>query len=196
MHGRPSLWWLVVLYAFRGRHHQQRLHAPTRDRVSGGRIRSGAAGVGHHVRLDIGRWLRLCRLFFRRGLPHFDTFDFWVGNVVIFILAMIQSIMYGWVFGIERGEREAHQGAHLRIPRFVQWLLKYVVPVYLMVIFVMFCWQNLPGYIEAFRVNPVATGSIVFIAVTFIMLLVLVHIAGLRWQAEGRFDHFQEERRS
>ena len=131
-------------------------------------------------------------VYFSKGLTALDTFDFWVGNVIIFVLALIQSIMYGWVFGIERGAAEAHQGAHLRIPTFVQWLLKYVVPLYLTAIFIMFCWKNLPGYIQAFRVNPVATGSIVFIGVTFIMLLVLVHIAGLRWQAEGRFDHLQK----
>lgn len=81
-------------------------------------------------------------LHFSKDLMVLDTFDFWVGSVLIFLLALVQSILYGWVFGIDRGEQEAHIGAHLRIPRFVQYMLKYVVPVYLLVIFVMFCWNN------------------------------------------------------
>lgn len=81
-------------------------------------------------------------VYFSKDLLVLDTFDFWVGSVLIFLLALVQSIFYGWIFGIEQGEEEAHIGAHLRIPRFVQYMLKYVVPVYLLVIFVMFCWNN------------------------------------------------------
>jgi SNF family Na+-dependent transporter len=84
-------------------------------------------------------------VYFSEGLTALDTFDFWVGSVLIFILAMVQALFYGWAFGIERGEAEAHRGAHIRIPRFVQWMLKFVVPVYLVVIFVGFCTQSLPS---------------------------------------------------
>jgi neurotransmitter:Na+ symporter, NSS family len=44
-----------------------------------------------------------------------------------------------------RGDEELHRGAHLRIPWVVQLVLKYVVPVYLLVIFVGFCYQKLPS---------------------------------------------------
>ncbi len=47
-------------------------------------------------------------LYFSGGTVAMDTFDFWVGTVFIYILAMVQAIIYGWVFGIERGDREAH----------------------------------------------------------------------------------------
>ena len=84
-------------------------------------------------------------LFFSKGLTALDTIDFWVGTFLIYVLAMFQAILYGWVFGIRRGEAEAHQGAHIRIPRIVQYMLLIVVPVYLMVIFAAFCWQKLPS---------------------------------------------------
>ena len=126
-------------------------------------------------------------LYFSKGLVALDTFDFWVGTFLIFVLAMYQAALYGWVFGIRKGEIEAHRGAHIRIPRFVQYMLKYVVPVYLGVIFVSFCWQNVPGYIEKISNSPVAVSSIGFIAVVLVFLLVLIHIAGQRWEAQGRF---------
>lgn len=135
-------------------------------------------------------------LYFSENLTALDTFDFWVGTFLIFLLAMFQAILYGWVFGIERGEAEAHKGAHIRIPRFVQYMLKYVVPIYLGVIFVFFCFNNLVGdggYIEKISGSIVAQLSIGFIATVLIFLLILIHIAGVRWKAEGRFDNLDKE---
>ncbi|HUG89785.1 MAG TPA: sodium-dependent transporter [Planctomycetaceae bacterium] len=84
-------------------------------------------------------------VYFSKDLLALDTFDFWVGSVLIFVLATVQAILYGWVFGIRRGHEEAHRGAHIRIPWFVQLMLKYVVPVYLLAIFALFCWKKLPS---------------------------------------------------
>ncbi len=141
--------------------------------------------------------------YFSEDMLALDMFDFWVGSVLIFILALIQSIIYGWLFGIERGEREAHLGAHLRIPRFIQYMLKYVVPIYLMTILVAFCWEKLPsrtvdgeyheGYIEMIATNRIALLSVVFIGAVLMFLLLLVRIAGKRWEAEGRFADLEPE---
>jgi hypothetical protein len=126
-------------------------------------------------------------LYFSKGMAALDTFDFWVGTMLIFILAMIQSILYGWVFGIERGEEELHQGAHIRVPRFIQWILKYVTPVYLLAIFIGTCYTNGPAYAEVLTKGGVPLYSLLFIGTIFVSLLLLVHIAGIRWDREGRF---------
>lgn len=123
---------------------------------------------------------------FSKDLVALDTLDFWVGTAMIFVLALIQSIIYGWVFGIERGARESAIGAHLRIPYFVQWMLKFVVPVFLLAIFTAFCVQSLPGRIQAIGENTVAMLSIMFIGIVFGFLLLLIHIAGKRWMAEKK----------
>lgn len=205
-------------------------------------------------------------VYHSKGLVALDTFDFWIGSVTLFVLAFIQSILYGWCFGIERGAEEAHRGANIRIPHFVQLLLKYVVPVYLAIIFGMFCWNNVlshrvdivplegiafqdlkdaplqeqpnllkalaekeisipddaglsvidnknwsvvseedgelfrlatiggklstyknqAGYLEKISSDKDASFSIMFIAIVAGFLVLLVHIAGKRWEAEGR----------
>jgi hypothetical protein len=106
---------------------------------------------------------------------------------------MIQAVIYGWVFGIERGDREAHVGAHIRIPYIVQLLLKYVVPVYLGVIFVMFCKQNIPDYYAAIREDDVALMSLLLIVGLTAMLLLLIHVAGVRWIRDGRFANLDND---
>jgi SNF family Na+-dependent transporter len=125
-------------------------------------------------------------LYFSKGLIALDTFDFWVGTFLIYTLAMFQVVVYGWIFGIERGEAEMHEGAHIRVPRIVQFVLKYVAPLYLFVIFGVFCWQSLGKRITGMREDDVALLSVCIIGIVFLFLIGLVHIAGKRWKREGR----------
>ena len=131
-------------------------------------------------------------VYFSKGMVALDTLDFWAGTMLIFILAMVQTFLYGWVLGIEVGEKEAHYGAHIRIPHFVQYILKFVTPVYLLAIFVGVIYTQGPGYIETFKTNPVARLSVLFIMLTLGFLLVLANIAGKRWRAEGRYDEIDK----
>jgi SNF family Na+-dependent transporter len=125
-------------------------------------------------------------VYFSKGLVALTVFDDWVGTLFIFILAMVQSVLYGWVFGIERGEEELKRGANIRIPRFVQWVLKYVTPVYLLAIFVGTCITSWPSYWKSLSAGGVSLLSLLFIGLIFAFLLLLVHIAGNRWEREGR----------
>ncbi|HRW51864.1 MAG TPA: sodium-dependent transporter [Phycisphaerae bacterium] len=126
-------------------------------------------------------------MWFSKDMLALDTFDFWVGTALIFVLALVQSVIYGWIFGIQRGQAEAHKGAHIRIPWFVQLMLKYVVPVFLLVIFGAFCYQNTSAYVDKFSTDAVARNSILVIFGVLVFLLLLIHIAGKRWVKEGRY---------
>lgn len=92
-------------------------------------------------------------LWYSKGLTALDTIDFWVGAFFILVMAGIQIVAFGWIFGLERGIEEAHAGAHLRIPKFFQFVIKYVAPAYLLVVLVGFCVNNMPGYIATLRGN-------------------------------------------
>jgi len=131
-------------------------------------------------------------VYFSKDMMALDTFDFWAGTMMIVLLAIVQTFLYGWVLGIEKGEQEAHYGAHMRIPRFVQYLLKYVTPVYLLAMFVGTLVTQGPGYVKNFQTNRVATMSVMFILAILGFLLLLTHIAGRRWKAEGRFGAIEK----
>ena len=125
-------------------------------------------------------------VYFSQGLKALDTFDFWIGTFMIFVLAMVQSVMYGWIFGIDKGHKEAHKGAHIRIPWFVQIMLKYVVPVYLLIIFVGTLYQKGMDYIKSLA-DPVVLASVMFMSSILAFLMIMVYVAGQRWNNEGRF---------
>jgi SNF family Na+-dependent transporter len=126
-------------------------------------------------------------MYFSKDMAALDTLDFWVGTMFIFLLAMIQALLYGWALGVERGERELHMGAHMRVPHFVQFILKYVTPIYLLAIFVGVCVTQGPGYVDTLRGGGVPLYAVAFLATVFAFLLLLVHTAGKRWDREGRF---------
>jgi SNF family Na+-dependent transporter len=83
--------------------------------------------------------------YFSKNTIALDTMDFWVGTVLIYVLATVQIILFSWVFGIEKGWAEAHRGAAIRIPSIFKFIMKFVSPILLLVIFTVFVLQSFFG---------------------------------------------------
>ncbi len=75
-------------------------------------------------------------VWFSGEVKALDTLDFWAGTFLIYVLAMIQIIIFGWVLGIEKGFESAHEGSIIRIPDVFKIIMKYVAPLFLMTIFI------------------------------------------------------------
>ncbi len=124
-------------------------------------------------------------MYFSKGGVFRSTLDNWVGTLLIFVLAMIQIIYFSWVHGIERGWREMHQGSHIRIPSVYKIIMKWVAPVYLLVVFVFFCKNNLPGWIHDAANDGYQQGALGLIAFTAIVLIACLVVGEKRWRAQG-----------
>jgi SNF family Na+-dependent transporter len=53
--------------------------------------------------------------------------------------------MFVWLFRPEHAWEEIHSGANVWIPRFFLWVLTYVTPPYLLVLFVVWAMQYSPA---------------------------------------------------
>jgi len=124
-------------------------------------------------------------MYFSRELIFFDTLDFWVGTFLIFILAALQIILFSWAFGADRALAEAHEGSHLRIPGPLRFVMKWVTPIYLIVVFVGFSVQNLRGSLAKAMENPEAQLALGWVLLNLVLLLVLVRVGERRWRAAG-----------
>ncbi|MFY9341451.1 MAG: sodium:calcium symporter, partial [Planctomycetota bacterium] len=124
-------------------------------------------------------------LYYSKGLTALDTIDFWVGSFFILIMAAVQIIAFGWIFGLERGIEEAHAGARMRIPPFFQVVIKYVAPAYLIVIIVGFCVQKMPAYFETLKADADAQRTWLLIGATIVGLVVMTVVGSKRWRAQG-----------
>lgn len=68
-------------------------------------------------------------------------FDYWAGTLALVVFAVVETILFAWVFGIDRGWAELNRGAELKIPGIFYYIIKYVTPVFLLVILTAYVFQ-------------------------------------------------------
>jgi neurotransmitter:Na+ symporter, NSS family len=124
-------------------------------------------------------------MWFSKGAIAQSTMDFWVGTFGIFLLATLQIICFGWIWGIKNGADELDQGALIKIPRVFLFIMKYVAPLYLLGILIGFSWQNLPDELRNLTSQPVAVWTMAFIGAVLALLLVFLWMGEKRWRAAG-----------
>jgi neurotransmitter:Na+ symporter, NSS family len=73
-------------------------------------------------------------LFFKYGV--FDEYDYWAGTVSLVVFALFESILFAWVFGMNKGWREITSGADIKVPNFYKFIIKFVTPLLLLWVFV------------------------------------------------------------
>jgi SNF family Na+-dependent transporter len=125
---------------------------------------------------------------FSDGLVVLDHMDFWTGNFCIFLLATIEVIFFSRIMGLDRGLRELAHGAEITLPRALPFVLKYITPLFLIIIFGSWLTKEIFSqgpYMRALREDGVVQGTIGFILLITALFALLVHFAVRRWrQAE------------
>lgn len=121
-------------------------------------------------------------MYFSKDLVFLDTVDSWVGTLGIYVLAMIQLCVFSYIFGVSRGIDEAHQGAHIHIPGFYNPVLKFVSPAFLLILFGVFSYSNLPKWIGNVAKEPVAQYAI------GLVIACIVALWGMVWIGEKRLE--------
>ncbi|MGE0591412.1 MAG: sodium-dependent transporter [Vicinamibacterales bacterium] len=66
----------------------------------------------------------------------FDEFDYWTGTFALVCFALGESVIFAWVFGMDRGWAEITRGADLAVPRVFRVIIQYVTPAFILLIFV------------------------------------------------------------
>ena len=72
-------------------------------------------------------------IFFKEGV--FDEYDYWAGTVSLVVFAMFETILFSWIFGMDKGWREITSGADIKVPNIYKFIIKYITPVMLIIIF-------------------------------------------------------------
>lgn len=66
----------------------------------------------------------------------FDEFDFWTGTFSLVVFALLEAFLFAWIFGIDRGWEEITRGADMKVPRIFRFVIRWVTPAFLLLIFV------------------------------------------------------------
>lgn len=107
-----------------------------------------------------------CVFFYNYGF--FDQYDYWAGTVSLVLFAMAETILFAWVYGMDKGWAEIKRGADISIHSAYKWILKYITPTLLILVFIGAVFSPLDNnWIGAFRqlvnegVWPFDQGSII-----------------------------------
>lgn len=126
-------------------------------------------------------------VYFSRNLTALDTMDFWVGQVLIFVLATVTVIIFGWFFGLERGMEEAARGSEIRIPRIFGFIIKWICPAYLLTILGAWIYTQVPEYTRSLLADPPALLTLCFVGLVGLLFAVLVRRRSLRLHLRKEF---------
>ena len=123
--------------------------------------------------------------FLKNGIV--DELDFWAGTVLIVIFALVEVILFAWIFGMNNAWSEMHKGADMNIPRPYKFIIKYITPSFLIFILGMWLWQD---WISVIIMNNVTPENKPFILATRISLIILFTsialLVKLAWQRKRR----------
>jgi len=73
-------------------------------------------------------------LFFNYGV--FDEYDYWAGTVSLVVFALLESVLFAWVFGMDKGWREITSGADIQVPAVYRFIIKFITPLLLLWVFI------------------------------------------------------------
>ncbi len=129
----------------------------------------------------------LCQpVIFFYGNGVLGEMDFWATSVCLVIFATVEAVLFAWVFGMERAWTELHVGSDITIPRVYRFIIKYVTPLFLITILVVWLIQDWKDVVLMKNVPP---ENIPFVLITrvgllglFAFLSILVWIAWRRRQ--------------
>jgi NSS family neurotransmitter:Na+ symporter len=71
--------------------------------------------------------------FFQQGV--FDEYDYWAGEVSLVVFALAETILFSWIFGINKGWNEIKSGADINVPGFFKPVLQFITPMLLLIVF-------------------------------------------------------------
>ena len=124
--------------------------------------------------------------FLKNGVV--DELDFWGGTFFLVVFATIETILFAWVFGMEKAWDEIHKGADMQVPRVYKFIIRYITPSFLFFILGAWFWQE---WIPIIFMKDVSAANRPFILSTragllliFLVLAILVKIAWGRKRAQ------------
>ena len=117
--------------------------------------------------------------FLKHGVV--NELDFWGGTFCLVLFAAIETILFGWVFGIEKAWEEIHHGADMRVPRIYKFIIRYITPLFLFLILGFWLYQEgmptilMKGVSQSDK--PYMLGARLMLIGLFLLLAILVKIA-------------------
>jgi SNF family Na+-dependent transporter len=115
--------------------------------------------------------------FFKFGF--LDELDYWAGTFGLVVVALIEVIIFAWIWGIDKGWEEINRGSDIKVPKIFYHIIKYVTPIYLLFILINWTIQEAIPTFFMTKANPenipYLWGARIFMLIIFAGLCLLVY---------------------
>lgn len=130
------------------------------------------------------------------GHGFLDEWDYWVGTFGLVLVAVLEVVVFVWIFKPENAWNSIHMGADIQIPKIFKFIMTYVTPIYLLIILTW--WgkdEAIPILLNqrsAGSANPVSDIDMPFITISrgILVLLIVGFLFAIRmaWKRNGYDD--------
>jgi len=92
----------------------------------------------------IGLGLFICINFVVLFLKHgfLDEMDYWAGTFALVVVALLEVVIFAWIYGMEKGWKDINRGADIKVPKIFYYVIKYITPLYLLFILIFWTFDD------------------------------------------------------
>ncbi|MFQ5877744.1 MAG: sodium-dependent transporter [Acidobacteriota bacterium] len=135
--------------------------------------------------LSLGVFLIIQPVVFIR--PFLNEFDFWAGTFGLALFALVEVILFAWAFGMDRAWEAITRGSEIRVPRVFYFVIRYVTPVYLLIILGFWTVQNAWPTLMMEGVPESDRAGVLWARITLLgILAALLLLIGHAWRRKNR----------
>jgi NSS family neurotransmitter:Na+ symporter len=121
-----------------------------------------------------------------------DELDFWAGTFGVVLLALIEIVVFFWVFGKDKAWEEITRGAEIKVPSVFGFIMKYVTPLFLIAILATWAKSDL---IKILRMEAVSPADRPYIWVSRALMLAIIAGFAILVAIASRRGSFSRERK-
>jgi len=96
--------------------------------------------------------------------------DYWAGTFGLVVFALLETILFMWIFGSKKAWDEMNEGGDFKIPSLFFFIMKYVTPAILLCIMI---WWAVQDAIPTFLLVNVESEKIPYIWGARVLMLII-----------------------
>ena len=82
-------------------------------------------------------------VWYTQDMLALDSIDFWAGSLILYVTTGLNLIFFNQIWGTENGMKELSDGSSIRIPRAAAFIIRWITPAIMVVIFGAWLCQEL-----------------------------------------------------
>jgi SNF family Na+-dependent transporter len=116
-----------------------------------------------------------------------DEMDYWAGTFGLAFFALMETVVFMWIFGSRKAWDEMNDGGDIKIPSVFYFIMKYITPLVLLFIMV---WWLIQDAIPILLLTNSSPGNVPYIWGARILMLLLFggicYLVNKAWNRENR----------